>query len=117
MSLTQLQAARLARLITGARVRKGISLRSLSKQTGIPLSSLNALELGAIANPPTDRLLRLAEALDIPPSRLDSHMRAIGEQLPDVRTYFRAKFALSARDAERMERYVTRYLKEQRSGE
>ena len=52
-------------LIETARIKKGISQRELSKQTGISRSTLNDLINGKIKKVDIDDLRKIAEALDM----------------------------------------------------
>jgi transcriptional regulator with XRE-family HTH domain len=109
MSMTQHQAQQLGALIAKARLRKGLSLRDLEELVGIPRSWLGYLEQGGSRNVPPDRLARLAEALDVEPARIDRITKgSVAESLPEVRTYFRAKYGLSPEQAAQIERYVER---------
>lgn len=94
--MTEHQARQLGRLIAQARKGKGYSLRALSEVTGYPFGWLARLEHGDYQQPAPDRLARLAEALDIPPERLDRITRGhVSQALPGVRTYLRTKYELT----------------------
>jgi transcriptional regulator with XRE-family HTH domain len=109
MSMTSAQAKQSGDLIHKARLAKGLSLRDLELQLGIPRSSLSALEQGRSLRVAPDRLVRLAELLDIAPARLDhATRRTVADSLPEVRTYFRAKYGLTAEQSEQVARYVRR---------
>lgn len=109
MSMTQQQAQRLGRLIASARTKKQLSTRALATKTGLSLAWIGELEAGKYLDPASDRLARLAEALEIEPSRIDKQMKgAMAEGLPEPRVYFRAKLALSQDESDKVMRYIER---------
>jgi transcriptional regulator with XRE-family HTH domain len=109
MGMTPIQAKQLGRLIAKARARKGQSLRDLASELGVHASWLGFLEQGRYVEPAPDRLARIAEALDIEPSRIDRITRgSVAESLPEIHTYFRAKYDLSAEEIAKVERYIRR---------
>lgn len=111
MSMTAAQAKALGGLIAKARVRKGLSHRALATQLGVAYGWLAELEAGRYLDPAPGRLARLAEALDIEPSRIDRITKgSVADSLPEVRTYFRAKYGLAAEDVKQIERYLQRYI-------
>lgn len=111
MSMTPAQAKQLGSLIAKARIRKGLSYRALATQLGVAYGWLAELEMGRFLDTAPDRLARLAEVLDIEPSRIDRITKGtVADSLPEVRTYFRAKYGLAPEDIERIERYVERYI-------
>ena len=58
-----------------------------------------------------DRLAQLAEVLEIKPSRIDRLTKgAASEGLPELRTYFRAKYDLSPEQVEQIVKYMDRYV-------
>lgn len=107
MGISTAQARQLGRLIARARAKKGLSLRDLQQQVGIPRSWLGYLEQAGPVSVDPERLTRLAEALDIPPQRIDRITKgAITGNMPEPRVYFRAKFDLTADEAAEVERYI-----------
>lgn len=111
MSMTQAQANQLGSIIAKARIKQGLSLRDIEERLDIPRSWLGYLEQGRSLSVAPDRLARLAELLGIEPGRIDRITRgAVAGGLPEVRTYFRAKYGLSAEDVERISSYVGQYI-------
>ena len=111
MSMTLAQAKQLGTLVAKARQRKGLSYRVLATQLGVAYGWLSELEMGRFLDPAPDRLARLAEALDIAPDRIDRITKGtVADSLPEVRTYFRAKYGLTPAQSEEIERYVARYI-------
>jgi transcriptional regulator with XRE-family HTH domain len=109
MSLTITQAQRLGALISKARQRKGVAQTALAAQLGVANGWLAGLEAGRFLDPSPERLARIAEALDIEPSRIDRITKGtVAGSLPGMRTYFRAKYDLSAEQIDRIERYINR---------
>jgi transcriptional regulator with XRE-family HTH domain len=109
MSMTPAQAKQLGSLIAKARSRKGLSLRDLAWRVGVHTSWLGRLEQGDFADPAPDRLARVADELDIEPVRIDRITKgAVADGLPGMRTYFRAKYALSSEQIAQVERYIDR---------
>jgi transcriptional regulator with XRE-family HTH domain len=115
--MTGAQAQQLGQLIARARTRKQLTYRALDKLAGVNYVWIVRLERGEFRNPAPDRLGRLAEALDINPERLDriSHGH-LSDSLPEVRTYFRAKYDLSPDEISRVERLVRRLRSEHGEG-
>jgi transcriptional regulator with XRE-family HTH domain len=92
--MTEAQARQLGTLIARTRERKGWSYRQLAAESDIPQTWIVNLERGVYASPAPERLARLAEALDIDPERIDRITRGyLSGSLPQVRTYFRSKYA------------------------
>lgn len=111
MSMTPAQAKQLGSLIAKARIRKGLSHRALASQLGVAYGWLATLEMGRYLDTAPDRLARLAEALDIEPAKIDRITKnSLSGRLPEVRTYFRAKYGLAPKDIEQIERYVEQYI-------
>jgi transcriptional regulator with XRE-family HTH domain len=98
------QAARLGRLLTQARKRKGLSLRALTDLTGISYAWLYLVEGGSFNQPAAERLTKLAEALDIDPEHIERITQGhVSKNLPSVRTYFRTKFELAPDEIDQIE--------------
>jgi transcriptional regulator with XRE-family HTH domain len=113
MSLTPSQAKRLGTLIAGARMRQGIGQVAFAEQMGVAVGWMAGLEQGRFLDPSNERLTRIAEALDIEPEQIDRITKGrVAESLPELRTYFRAKYDLSPKQIERVERYIARLRKE-----
>ena len=106
--MTDAQARNLGRLIQAARLRQGLSFRDLQKLTGgLPLSSLKALEDGRWSDPAPANVMRVAEALQIDPARIDRVSRDhLADALPGVRTYFRSKTKASPEQLDEIEAAV-----------
>lgn len=101
------QANRIGRMIATARRNKGWSLRQLSNQTGISHTWLLKLEHGEYLTPAPDLLIRVADSLGIDPERIERVVKGqMSDSLPGVRTYFRAKYDLSAEEIDQIERTV-----------
>jgi transcriptional regulator with XRE-family HTH domain len=107
MSLTTTQAQRLGALIAKARLQKDIPQTTLATQLGVAAGWMAGLEQGRFLDPSNERLMRIAEALDIPPKRIER----ITGSLPEMRTYFRAKYDLSPEQIDRIEHYIARLQK------
>lgn len=109
MSMTTTQAQRLGAVIAKARARKGLSVRALAAQAGVGYAWITNVEGGQYLAPAPARLARLAEALDIEPARLDRLMQgAVADSLPELPTYFRAKYRLTPDQIQKIERYIAR---------
>jgi transcriptional regulator with XRE-family HTH domain len=109
MSMTPSQAKQLGAVIAKARARSGLSIRELAGQLEVHASWVGFLEQGRYVDPAPDRLARIAELLDIDSARMDRLTRgAVAEGLPELGTYFRAKYDLSPAQIEQVERYVKR---------
>jgi transcriptional regulator with XRE-family HTH domain len=102
--MTEVQARELGRLIKQARRSRKLSLRALDELTGASYGWLARLERGLMLAPAPSKLTRVAEALDIPPERIDRITRGrIARELPPIRTYFRAKYKLAPKEITRIE--------------
>ena len=111
MALTPAKAKELGRLVAKARAKKGLSTRNLAVELGISNVWITKLEAGAFVDPSPALLAKLAEALDIEPSRIDRLMPgAVADSLPGMRTYFRAKYDLSPEQIARIAQYINRYV-------
>ena len=109
MSMTPSQAKQLGVVIARARMKRGLSIRELAAQLDVHASWVGFLEQGRYVDPAPDRLARIAELLNIDSARMDRLTRgAVAEGLPELGTYFRAKYDLSPEQIEQVERYVRR---------
>jgi len=105
--MTQAQAQRIGRMIAVARRNKGWSTRRLSLEAGVTHTWLFKLQQGEYLAPAPDRLTRIAEVLGIDPERFERIAKGhVSGSLPGVRTYFRAKYDLSAEEIDQIERTV-----------
>jgi transcriptional regulator with XRE-family HTH domain len=102
--MTEVQARELGRLIKQARRTRKLSLRALDELTGASYGWLARLERGLMLAPAPSKLTRVAEALDIPPERIDRITRGrISRDLPPIRTYFRTKYKLTPHEITQIE--------------
>lgn len=102
--MTEAQARNLGALLRAARARSGKSFRALQAETGIPLATLKNFEDGTHMEPSPTTLLRLAEALQVDPDRINRISRNyLAEALPGVRTYFRSTAKLAPSDLDKIE--------------
>jgi transcriptional regulator with XRE-family HTH domain len=102
--MTEVQARELARLVKQARRTRKLSLRALDELTGVSYGWLARLERGVMIAPAPSKLTRVAEALGIPPERIDRITRGrISRDLPPIRTYFRAKYQLNRHEITQIE--------------
>ena len=109
MSMTHTQARQLGAVIARARTRKGLSQRGLASQLEVAYGWLSDLEQGRFLDPAPERLAAIAELLDIDAARMDRMTHgAVSEGLPELGTYFRAKFELTPEEIKQVERYVRR---------
>jgi len=109
MSLTIIQAQRLGELITKARAKKGLTQASLTAELDVAAGWLAGLEQGRFLDPSAERLARIAEVLDIEPKRIERITKGrVTDRLPEMRTYFRAKYDLTPEQIDRIERYIAR---------
>ena len=107
LEVTREQANRIGRMIATARRNKGWSTRRLSLETGVSHPWLSKLEHGEYLSPAPERLMRLAETLGIDPERIERVAKGqMSENLPGLRTYFRAKYELSQQEIDEIERTV-----------
>jgi len=105
--MTDAQARNLGLLIHNARIAKGLSFRGLAAITDVPLASLKRFEDGVYNDPSPSQIVRIAEALDIDPARIDRVSRDhLASSMPTMRTYFRSKQKLSPEALDEVERAV-----------
>ena len=105
--MTDAQARTLGLLIRNARTAKGLSFRALAAITDVPLVSLKRFEDGVYNDPSPAQIVRIAEALDIDPARIDRVSRDhLASSMPTMRTYFRSKEKLSPEALDEVERAV-----------
>lgn len=101
------QAVRLGRLLAQARRNKGLSLRAAAEIAGVEHIWLTRVEQGFFNQPAPERITRVAEALGIDPERIDRITKGhVSNNLPGVRTYFRAKYDLSPAEIDQIENTV-----------
>ena len=109
MSMTQSQAKQLGQLIARARQRQNLSVRALAALVGVSSSWISEVETATYLDVSPDRLARVAQVLDIEPSRIDRLTKgSVADSLPELRTYFRAKYDLMPEEIEKIQKYVDR---------
>jgi transcriptional regulator with XRE-family HTH domain len=102
--MTEVQARELGRLVKQARRKRRLSLREVDELTGVSYGWLRRLEEGQMIAPAPSKLTRVAEALDLPPERIDRITRGrISRDLPAIRTYFRTKYKLAPNEITKIE--------------
>lgn len=106
----------------GNRIRErrreiGLSLNDLAAETGLHKSYLSRLESGAVRQPATDSLERIARALQLPQTELfgllDERARDL---LPPLQPYLRAKYQLPDDAIADITAYLARYGSQQTHG-
>lgn len=109
MGMTQSQAKALGQLIARARNRHNLSVRALAALVGVSSTWIGEVETAKYLDVSPDRLARLAHVLDIEPSRIDRLTEgSVADSLPELRTYFRAKYDLTPEEIEKVQKYVDR---------
>ena len=89
------------------RERAGMTVRQLAEAAGLVPSTVSRLESGLIASPKPDHLQRLARALEVDVEELYAAAGyVVGEGLPELRPYLRAKYGLSDAATNQVEGYV-----------
>jgi transcriptional regulator with XRE-family HTH domain len=113
--MTEVQTRELGRLVKRARGIRRLSLRALDELTGVSYGWLSRLERGQMIAPAPSKLTKVAEALSIPPERIDRITRGrISRDLPPIRTYFRAKYQLSPQEITQIEEVFDRIRRSHR---
>lgn len=111
--MTDVQARELGRLIKQARRSRKLSLRALDELTGASYGWLSRLEHGRMSAPAPSKLTNVAEALGIPPERIDRITRGkVSSDLPAIRTYFRTKYKLDPQEITQIEELFDRIRRE-----
>ena len=104
------EESRLGTNLRQRRLELGLSLGQLAEASGLHKSFLSRLESGAIRQPSSDSLQRLAAALDLPETAifglLDDRVRG---QLPALQPYLRAKYDLPDAVIAEITSYLARY--------
>lgn len=91
------------------RIARGLSIRGLARQAGIPVATAFRIEQGDFEQPSPEKLQRLARALEIDVEdlyALAGYM--MPEGLPDFAPYLRAKFSLPERAVKDLDAYFRR---------
>lgn len=102
--MTEVQARELGRLVKRARRKRGLTLRELDELTGVSYTWLGRLERGRMPTPAPSKLTTVAQALGIPPERIDRFTRGkLVNELPEIRTYLRAKYRLTPEEIRQVE--------------
>jgi transcriptional regulator with XRE-family HTH domain len=102
--MTAAQARELGRVVKRARRERGLTLRELDELTGVSYTWLSKLESGRMLAPAPSKLTAVAEALSIPPERIDRITRGqVSRDLPPIRTYFRTKYKLDPQEIRQIE--------------
>jgi transcriptional regulator with XRE-family HTH domain len=88
----------------------GLSLNHLAAATGLHKSFLSRLESGAVRQPATDSLRRIARALDVSETELYGLLdRRARDELPALQPYLRAKYDLPDAVIADISGYLSRY--------
>lgn len=101
--------AELGQAVRRAREAAGLSQRSLASAAGIDHSLLSRLEGGQIDQPRPDKLVAIADVLDVD---LEDLYAAAGytspSGMPSLPAYLRTNYDLPLEAAERVEKYLAR---------
>jgi transcriptional regulator with XRE-family HTH domain len=88
----------------------GLSLNHLADATGLHKSFLSRIESGAVRQPASDSLRRIAAALELPETELYGLLdRRARDQLPPLQPYLRAKYDLPDSVIADITAYLARY--------
>lgn len=102
--MTEETARQLGRLVKQARHARKLTLRQLGELTGVSYTWLGRLEGGRMLAPAPSKLTKVAQALDLPPERIDTITRGqVSRDLPPIHTYFRAKYNLTPEEIREIE--------------
>lgn len=87
----------LGQKIKELRGRQGLTQARIAEYSGLTRSYISLLEIGQIANPSAEKLIRLAKALHVTPEVLFLAAGYVAEEqapdLPDFYTYVSRKFS------------------------
>jgi transcriptional regulator with XRE-family HTH domain len=112
--MTEAQAKQLARLFRTARQARKLSLRQLDELSGVSYGWIRRLESGMQPELSSSNLTKVARVLEIPPERIDRITRGqVASDPPPIRTYFRAKYKLTAEEIQQIEEVFDR-IRQQR---
>ena len=104
--MAESKAKELGQFIQRQREAKGLSIRGLARETGLPPATVYRIEQGEFEQPAPEKLQRLARALEADVEdlyALAGYM--MPEGLPDFAPYLRAKFALPDRAVNELDAY------------
>jgi transcriptional regulator with XRE-family HTH domain len=88
--MTDAQARRLGRLLAQARQRKGLTTRQVAEGQDFTHVWVHRIERGEYHQPTPHWLWRLAELLDLDPTRIDRlTSERLTHSIPSLHTYFR----------------------------
>lgn len=88
--MTEAQARRLGHLLAKARQRKGLTTRQLAEGQDFTHVWVHRVERGEYHQPTPHWLWRLAELLDLDPTRIDRLAdERLASNIPSLHTYFR----------------------------
>lgn len=111
--MTEAQARQLARLFKTARSTRKLSVRQLDELSGVSYGWIRRLESGTQRELSSSNLTKVARVLEIPPERIDRITRGqVSSDLPPIRTYFRAKYKLTAEEIQQIEEVFDRIRRE-----
>jgi transcriptional regulator with XRE-family HTH domain len=98
----------LGQVITQARNEKGLSVRALARELGVPHSAISRLERGEqLPGNTPDRLAKIAAILDIDANELYQLAGfPVSATLPDLPIYLKAKYNLPEGAIDDMENYL-----------
>lgn len=109
MSMSPTQAKQLGQLIARARNRHNLSVRALAGLVGVSPTWISEVETATYLDVAPDRLARIAHVLDIEPARIDRLTKgSVSDSLPELHTYFRAKYDLAPEEINKVQRYIER---------
>lgn len=116
MGMSHAQLKELGRVIHRERAKAKLTQRDLAEKAGVSHPTILHLERGDFKRPDSEKLLRIAHALNLNAADFFVLLGLHADQLPSLDLYLRTKFKgkLSAKDRKDIERYVEQKRAERR---
>lgn len=109
--MTPEQTVKLINALTEKRARLGMSTNAVARKARLDPGTVWRIEQGMIVKPRVESLIAIGRVLGINPMELFTTVGWLtADDLPDLRTYLRAKYGVSLSDTaiDDIEHYVTR---------
>ena len=114
--MTPTNAKKLGDFLKRHREKRGLTLEAVAQEVKVPRSTILRMERGEFGSPDTEKLQRLARALDVDFEEIFTLAGHVAPE-PALEPYLRRKYDLSDDAIEKAERYLERLRKQDRGGQ